>query len=64
MIYVPMSKKEIEVMRFVLERYRKAMIYEINQTGSDKVRRDLRERDLLLQGLNQKLEALSGEEDT
>ena len=64
MIYVPMSKKEIEVIRFVLERYRKAMIFEIKQTGSDNVRKNLRERDVLLQGLNQKLEALAGEEDT
>lgn len=64
MIYVPLSKKEIEVIRFVLERYRKAMIYEINQTGAEDARKSLRERDLLLQGLNQKMEALAGEEDT
>jgi hypothetical protein len=64
MIYVPLSKKEIEVIRFVLERYRKAMIFEINQTGPEDARKSLRERDLLLQALNQKLETLSGEEDT
>lgn len=64
MIYVPLSSKEIETIRFVLERYRKAMIYEINQTDAGNVKKQLHDRDLLLQGLIQKLEALAGESDT
>lgn len=40
------------------------MIYEINQTDAGNVKKQLHDRDLLLQGLIQKLEALAGESDT
>lgn len=64
MIYVPMSPKEIEIVRFVLDRYRKAMMYEIKQTDPKDTKKQLLQREALLEGLVQKLDSLAGESDT
>jgi len=64
MVDVPLSMKEIEVIRFVIERYRKAMIFEIAHTDSRDLKKHLLEREDLIQGLVQKLDSFSGEPDT
>jgi hypothetical protein len=64
MIDVPMSMKEIEIVRFVIERYRKAMIFEIANTDSHELKKHLLEREDLLETLVQKLDSFSGEPDT
>jgi hypothetical protein len=61
MIDVPLSTKEIEVIRFVVERYRKAMIFEIANTDSHELRAHLREREDLLEALVQKLDSFAVE---
>jgi len=61
---VPLSMKEIEIIRFVIERYRKAMIFEIANTDSRELKQYLREREDLIEGLVQKLDSFSGEPDT
>jgi predicted translin family RNA/ssDNA-binding protein len=64
MVDVPLSMKEIEVIRFVIERYRKAMIFEIAHTDSRELKKHLQEREDLIQALVQKLDSFSGEPDT
>ena len=64
MIDVPLSMKEIEIVRFVIERYRKAMIFEIANTDSHELKKHLLEREDLLETLVQKLDSFSGEPDT
>ena len=64
MVDVPLSMKEIEVIRFVIERYRKAMIFEIAHTDSHDLKKHLLEREDLIQTLVQKLDSFSGEPDT
>jgi hypothetical protein len=64
MIDVPLSMKEIEIIRFVIERYRKAMIFEIANTDSRELKQYLREREDLIESLVQKLDSFSGEPDT
>ncbi len=64
MIDVPLSMKEIEIIRFVIERYRKAMIFEIAKTDSRELKHYLREREDLIESLVQKLDSFSGEPDT
>ena len=64
MVDVPLSMKEIEVIRFVIERYRKAMIFEIAHTDSRDLKKHLLEREDLIQGLVQNLDSFSGEPDT
>ncbi len=64
MVDVPLSMKEIEVIRFVIERYRKAMIFEIAHTDSRDLKKHLLEREDLIQALVQKLDSFSGEPDT
>lgn len=64
MIDVPLSMKEIEVIRFVIERYRKAMLFEIANTDSRELKQHLREREDLIESLVQKLDSFSGEPDT
>jgi hypothetical protein len=61
---VPLSMEEIEVVRFVVERYRKAMLFEIAHTDSHDLRKHLQEREELIQALIHKLESISGEADT
>jgi hypothetical protein len=61
---VPLSMKEIEIIRFVIERYRKAMIFEIANTDSRELKQYLREREDLIESLVQKLDSFSGEPDT
>jgi hypothetical protein len=64
MIDVPLSMKEIEVIRFVIERYRKAMIFEIANTDSHELKKHLLQREDLIEALVQKLDSFSGEPDT
>jgi hypothetical protein len=64
MIDVSLSMKEIEIIRFVIERYRKAMIFEIANTDSRELKQYLREREDLIESLVQKLDSFSGEPDT
>ena len=58
---VPLSTKEIEVVRFVIDRYRKAMLFEIANTDSRELRDHLREREELLESLVLRLESFSGQ---
>ena len=64
MVDVPLTTKEIEVIRFVVERYRKAMLFEIANTDSRELKKHLREREDLIESLVQKLDSFSGEPDT
>jgi hypothetical protein len=64
MIDVPLSTKEIEVIRFVIERYRKAMLFEIANTDSRELREHLVGREELIEALVQKLDSFSGRPDT
>ncbi len=61
MIDVSLSKEEIEVIRFVVERYKKAMIFEIAHTDSRELREYLVERQELLEALMEKLAPFSEE---
>jgi hypothetical protein len=61
---VPLSAKEIEIIRFIIERYRKAMLFEIANTDSHELKQHLREREGFLEELVQKLDSFSGETDT
>ena len=61
---VPLSMKEIEIVRFVIERYRKAMLFEIAHTDSHDLKKHLIAREDLIQSLVQKLDSFSGEADT
>lgn len=64
MVYdVPLSMKEIETVRFIVDRYRKAMIFEIANTDSRELKAHLREREELLESLVQRLDSFSGEPD-
>jgi hypothetical protein len=63
MIDVPLSTKEIEIIRFVVERYRKAMLFEIAKTDSHDLKQYLREREDLLEELVRKLDSFSGDTD-
>ncbi len=64
MIDVPLSMKEIETIRFVVERYRKAMLFEIANTDSHELKKQLLERENMIEALVQKLDSFSGEPDT
>jgi hypothetical protein len=64
MVDVPLSHKEIEVVRFIVERYRKAMIFEIANTDSHELKKQLLEREDLLESFVQKLDAFSGQAES
>jgi len=64
MVDVPLSMQEIEIIRFVIERYRKAMIFEIAHTDSHDLKKHLLEREDLIQSLVHKLDSFSGEPGT
>ncbi len=64
MVDVPLSMQEMEIIRFIIERYRKAMIFEIAHTDSHELKKHLLEREDLVQGLVHKLDAFSGEPGT
>jgi hypothetical protein len=64
MVDVPLSTKEIELVRFVIERYRKAMLFEIANTDSRALRVYLQEREDLFEALVQKLDSFAGQPDT
>lgn len=61
MVDVPLSTTEIEIIRFVLERYRKALLFEIAHTDSRDLRHHLQGREDLLQSLVLKLDSLAGQ---
>jgi hypothetical protein len=63
MVDVPLSGKEIELIRFVVERYRKAMLFEIAHTDSRDLMHYLQEREDLLEALAQKLDSFAGRPD-
>lgn len=58
---VPLSTKEIEVVRFIIDRYRKAMLFEIANTDSRELRDHLKEREELLESLVLRMESFSGQ---
>jgi hypothetical protein len=60
---VPLTMKEIEVIRFVIDRYRKAMIFELANTDSRELKQYLREREDMLESVVQRLDSFSGEPD-
>jgi hypothetical protein len=64
MIDVPLSLKEIELLRFVTERYRKAMLFEIANTDSHDLKKELLKREDMIQELVQKLDSFSSAPDT
>ena len=64
MVDIPLSTDEIEIIRFVIERYRKAMIFEIAHTDSRELKKHLREREEMIEALVQKLDSLMGGPDT
>jgi hypothetical protein len=64
MVDVPLSTKEIEAVQFVIERYRKAMLFEIAHTDSRELRHYLQEREDLFEALVRKLESFAGQPDT
>ena len=58
---VPLSMKEIEVVRFVIDRYRKAMLFELANTDSRELKEYLRQREELLESVVLRLDSFSGE---
>lgn len=58
---VPLSMKEIEVLRFVIDRYRKAMLFELANTDSRELKEYLRQREELLESVILRLDSFSGE---
>lgn len=63
MVDVPLSDKEIELIRFVIERYRKAMLFEIAKTDSRDLRHYLQQREELIEELVQRLDSFAGRPD-
>ena len=63
MVDVPLSDQEIELIRFVIERYRKAMLFEIANTDSRDLRKHLQDREELFEDLVQKLDSFAGQPD-
>jgi hypothetical protein len=63
MVDVPLSDQEIELIRFVIERYRKAMLFEIANTDSRDLRTHLQDREELFKDLVQKLDSFAGQPD-
>jgi hypothetical protein len=61
---VPLTVQEIELIRFVVERYRKAMLFEIANTDSRALRDHLRQREDTFEALVQKLDSFAGQPDT
>jgi hypothetical protein len=60
---VPLTMKEIEVIRFVIDRYRKAMIFELANTDSRELKQYLKEREDMLESVVQRLDSFSGDPD-
>ena len=60
MVDVTLSAHEIELIRFIVERYRKAMLFEIANTDSRGLKKHLLEREELLEALVQKLDFALG----
>jgi hypothetical protein len=63
MVDVPLSDQEIELIRFIIERYRKAMLFEIANTDSRDLRQHLQHRERLFEALVQKLDSFAGRPD-
>ena len=64
MIDVPVNMKELEIIRFIVEEYRKTMLFELANTQSGELKQHLREREDLVHSLVYKLDSFSGEPDT
>jgi len=60
---VPLSMKEIEVIRFIVDRYRKAMIFELANTDSRELKTYLKQREEMLETVIRRFDAFSGEPD-
>lgn len=60
MVDVSLSAREIELIRFIVERYRKAMLFEIANTDSRELKKYLLEREELLEALVEKLDFALG----
>ena len=60
---VPLSMKEIEVLRFIVDHHRKTMLFEIANTDSRELKEQLRAREELLEGIVQRFDSFSGEPD-
>ncbi len=56
MVEVPLTTNEIELIRFVTERYRKAMLFEIAHTDSRELRHYLQDREDTFESLVEKLD--------
>jgi hypothetical protein len=57
MAEVPLTPEEIRIIRFVVERYRRAMLFEIANTDSHELKAHLRAREDLLEVLVKKLDS-------
>ena len=55
------TANEIEVMRLIIDRYRQALLFEISSTDSHDLRAYLKERDVLVEDILDRL-ALAAEE--
>ena len=64
MIDVPVSMQELEMIRFIVDGYRKTMLFEAANTPSRELKQYLRDREDLIQGLVYKLDSFYGEPDT
>jgi hypothetical protein len=60
MVEVPLTEEEIRLTRFVIEHYRKAMLFEIAHTDSRELRAYLQRREELFESLIQKLDSFGG----
>lgn len=58
---VPLSMKEIQLLHFIIDRYRKAMIFELANTESRELKQYLRQREEMLEDIVRRLESFSGE---
>lgn len=56
-VEVPLTTKEIELIRFAIERYRKVMLFEIANTDSHDLRTYLKQREELFEALVKKLDS-------
>ncbi len=60
MVDVPLSDREIELIQYVIDRYRKAMLFEIANTDSRDLRAYLQDREDQFIALVEKLESFTG----
>jgi hypothetical protein len=63
MVDIPLSAQEIELIHYVIERYRKAMLFEIAHTDSHALREYLQDRERAFERLVEKLDSFAGQPD-